>query len=153
MRTGRKAVAHVEFPDQTVVLVKEGSDFTLQGAARRKSLRFAVGEFLVGLKRTLAPEESLEIRTPSAVAAVRGTLFWGLSDSEKNSVWSGFGHKVAITARKKTVVLEPGRTVRVPFGGQPEESVPSTVSKAFIERFAIGGELRGLEQLVDPSLK
>lgn len=153
VRTGRKAIAHVEFPDQTVVLVKEGAIFTIEGTARRKWMRFSIGEFLVGLKRSLQAGESFEVRTPSAVASVRGTLFWGLTDAQKNSVWSGFGHKVAITAGKKTIVLEPGQTVKVPFGGVPGAVEPSTVSKAFINTFAIQNDLRGLDGLTDPSLK
>lgn len=153
VRTGHGALAQLEFPDGDAVLVKEDSDFTLSGTSRKRRLSFSIGEFLVGLKRSLTTGESFEVRTPSAVAAVRGTLFWGITDAQKNSVWSGFGHKVAIRAGGKTVVLEPGQTVKVPFGGMPGPAQPSTVSKAFINGFAIGGDLRGVDSLVDPSLK
>jgi len=42
-------------------------------------------------------------------------------------------------------VLEPGQTVKVPFGGTPGPVEPSTVSIAFANSFAIKNDLRGLD--------
>jgi len=77
VRTGAKAIAHIEFPDQSEVLVKEGAIFTINGTPRKRWLSFSVGEFLVGLKRSLQAGESFEIRTPSASRPCEG-LFSGV---------------------------------------------------------------------------
>jgi hypothetical protein len=152
IKTGPKSMAQVEMPNGTVILVKENSFFMIGGDLAKSWVSFQYGEFLIGLKRALTPNESFIVRTPSAVAAVRGTLFWGFSDSKKNSVWASFGHSVSITAQKKTVTLQPGQTVKVAYGSPPEDVQPSTVSASYLQTFAIDNDILGLDKLLDPSI-
>jgi hypothetical protein len=151
VKTGKGGVAHLVLKDDRgAVLVREEAYLVLEGTPARTELNFGFGEFLIGLKKKLVKGESFRVRTPAAVAAVRGTLFWGLSKKDdKSSTYAGFGHTVAITARKKTVVLEPGKTIVIPFGQEPGEPTPSAVGLEYAANFAVDGSVQDLGALAE----
>lgn len=149
VRTGPGAVAQVVLQDRGAVLIHENTFFVLSGSPRRTLLEFARGEFLIGLKKKLDKGMSFKVRTPAAVAAVRGTLFWGKSDKEKTTTYAGFGHRIEVTAKGKTVAVEAGQTVTVPFGGPPSEATAHDIPLSYTERFHVNGSLQGLEALAD----
>jgi hypothetical protein len=153
VKTGPKGIAQIEFPNGSVILVKEKSLLLIGGDVKKTWVSFSIGEFLIGIKRTLGADESFLVRTPSAVASVRGTLFWGMSDAKNNSIWSGFGHTILITAQKKTVTVGPGQTVKVPYGSGPENVETSTIPKSYLNTFAVEGDILGLDALADPSIR
>ncbi len=148
VRTGPGAVAQVVLKDRGAVLIHENTYFTLAGTPRRTTLDFARGEFLIGLKKKLERGMSFKVRTPSAVAAVRGTLFWGKTDKDKTTTYAGFGHRIEVTAMGKTVPVEAGQTVTIPFGQPPSEAKPHAIPLSYTERFHVNGGLQGLEALV-----
>ncbi|MDD5303903.1 MAG: FecR domain-containing protein [Elusimicrobia bacterium] len=150
IRVGKGGIAHVILAERGAVLLREESLLTLQGSRRRTTLAVKFGEFLIGLSGTLERGESFKVRTPAAVAAVRGTLFWGKSDkADQSTAYAGFGHVVAVTAKGKTVLVEPGRTVTVAFGAPPSDAVPSTVGLDYAKNFMIDGSLQGAEALAE----
>lgn len=150
IKTGKGGIAHVLLKDRGAVLVREDAFLVLEGTPSNTELNFGWGEFLIGLKKKLVKGESFRVRTPAAVAAVRGTLFWGLSKKDdKSSTYAGFGHTVAITAKKKTVVLEPGKTVVIPFGQEPGAPTPSTVGLEYAANFAVDGSVQDLGSLAE----
>jgi hypothetical protein len=149
VRTGPGGSAHVLIGDRGAVLVAENSAFMLQGNKVDTTLRFQFGEFLIGLRRKLEGRETFRVRTPSAVAAVRGTLFWGKSDEQKTSTYAGFGHTIAVTAKGKTVLVGAGETTTIAFGEAPSDVKPHAIPVSFTDKFRIGGSLQGLESLVD----
>jgi len=151
IKVGPKGMAHIEFPNGTIILVKENSFFLIGGTPKHTWVSFQIGEFLIGIKRSLEPKESFLVRTPAAVAAVRGTLFWGLSDSKKNSSWACFSHKIVIITPKKTVVLGPDQMVKVNFGSPPDEIRPSNIPKSYLQTFSIESGNLGADKLVGSS--
>jgi hypothetical protein len=148
VRTAPGAVAHIVLKDRGAVLIHENSFFVLSGNDRRTLLDFARGEFLIGLKKKLEKGMTFKVRTPASVAAVRGTLFWGKSDKDKTTTYAGFGHRIDVTAKGKTVTVEAGQTVTVPFGGPPSAAQPHSIPVEYTQRFHINGGLQGLEKLV-----
>ena len=150
VRVGKGGIAHINLQDRGSVLLREETVLTLKGTASRCLLAFKFGEFLIGLRKKLEAGQSFKVRTPAAVAAVRGTLFWGKSDrADKQTTYAGFGHTVAVTAKGKTVLVKPGKTVTVAFGEAPAEPVDSTVTLDYAKNFAINGELQGVDELAD----
>lgn len=149
VRVGKGGIAQIALKDRGAILLREESQMTLQGSDNATSLSFKFGEFLIGLRQKLAPKQSFKVRTAASVAAVRGTLFWGKSDkADKSTTYAGFGHTVAVTAKGKTVLVTPGKTVRVAFGEAPADPVASTVTIDYAKNFALDGDLQGLEKLV-----
>jgi hypothetical protein len=149
VKTGPGGSAHLLIGERGAVLVRENTAFKLEGNTRNTTLRFAFGEFLIGLRRKLEGGETFKVRTPSAVAAVRGTLFWGKTDEKKTSTYAGFGHTISVTAKGKTVLVHAGETTMIPFGEAPAAVTPHKIPVAYIDNFKIGGSLQDLESLVD----
>ncbi len=149
VRVGKGGVAQLTLKDRGAVLLREETVLVLKGNARAVSLSFRFGEFLIGLKKKLAPGESFKVRTPAAVAAVRGTLFWGKSTKDdKTSTYAGLGHTIAVTAKGKTVLVLPGKTVTVAYGAAPTEPKPHEIPMSYWSNFAVDGGLQGAEALV-----
>lgn len=150
IRVGRGGLAHVTLGGRGSMLLREETLLSLRGSPNRTALTVDYGEFLIGLVGKLGRGRSFKVNTPAAVAAVRGTLFWGKADrADKSSTYAGFGHLVAVSAEGKTVVVEPGRTVVVPFGSAPADPAPSGFGLEYAENFRIDGSLQGLESLAE----
>ena len=149
LRTGPGGLAQVELEGRGAVLIRENSAFLLQGNPQNTTLRFQFGEFLVGLRKALDKSESFRVRTPSAVAAVRGTLFWGKSDEKKTTTYAGLAHAIAVTGKGKTVLVRAGETTTVPLDAAPSEPKPHDIPRSYWDNFKIGGSLLGLEALMD----
>lgn len=148
VKTGLGGVAQLVMGERGAVLLHENTYMVLTGTPRRTVLDFARGEFLVGLRKKLLGGESFKTRTPAAVAAVRGTLFWGKSDKDKKTTYAGFGHRIEVTAKGKTVAVEAGQTVEVPFGQPPGAVTKHSIPVSYTQRFHVDGQLQGLEKLV-----
>jgi hypothetical protein len=149
VRTGPGGSAHLLIGERGAVLMRENTLLTLQGNPNRTVLRFELGEFLIGLRRKLEAGQTFKVRTPAAVAAVRGTLFWGRTDEKKASTYAGFGHAIAVTAQGKTVLVRAGETTTVAFGATPADATPHAIPTAYLDHFKIEGALEGLEALID----
>jgi ferric-dicitrate binding protein FerR (iron transport regulator) len=146
LKTGPGGVAHLELGDGAVLVVGGRSSFVLAGEAEDPLLQFKLGEWLLGAARKLGAGRSLRVVTPQAVAAVRGTLFWGKTDPRETQV-AGIEREVEVTAAGKTVVLKPGQLVRVPTGQAPAQPVAYAVGADVVDRLRIDGSLAGLEGL------
>jgi hypothetical protein len=150
VRVGKGGVAHLTLRDRGAVLLRESTVMTLQGSPSRTTLNFAWGEFLVGLRKKLGGGESFRVRTPAAVAAVRGTLFWGLSDkTDKSTTYAGFGHTIEVAAQGKKVLVEAGMTVKVPYGSAPATVMKHAIPVEYANNFAIDGGIQDLGELVE----
>lgn len=148
VRVGKRSVAQLTMGENAAVLLREETEFLIGGSAGQTELDFSFGEFLIGLRKKLTKNQSFRVRTPSAVASVRGTLFWGKSDKkDKSTTYAGFGGKVSVEAQGKTVEVMPGKTVTVAFGAAPAEPAASTVTLDYAGKFMVDGSLQGLETL------
>lgn len=148
VRVPKGGLAHITLGADKAVLVRERSVFRLGGTAEATELEFDFGEFLIGLRKKLTAKQRFSVRTPAAVAAVRGTLFWGLSDrKDRSTTYAGFGGKVSVEAEGKTVEVTPGKTVVVKKGEPPSDPAPSTVTLEYAGKFMADGTLQGLEAL------
>lgn len=148
VRTRAKAQAHLTFKDGAAVLVRESSEFTLKGSPDRVDLAFKAGEFLIGLTKKLGEGRSFRVTTPAAVAAVRGTLFWGLVESDGKTSLAALENEVAVSAGGKTVILKPGQKTVVAKGSAPSEPAPAGIPPEYPKNFAIDGSLQGLDALL-----
>ncbi len=150
IRVGKGGIAQLALSDRGAILLREQTIMTLKGTAQRTELSVAFGEFLIGLRKKLGPGQSFKVRTSAAVAAVRGTLFWGKADkADKSTTYAGFGNTVAVRALGKTVIVEPGKTVTVAYGQAPADPVPSEIGLDYAQKFAIDGSLQGIDSLAE----
>lgn len=153
VKTGDEAIAHVVLENGTAILLQANSEMTLSGTGDDALADFKLGEFLIGLSRKLQKGQTFRARVPAAVAAVRGTLFWGKTEASKKATFAGFGDKFTVTAQGKTVALGPGEVTSIEFGQAPEKPKPHEIPKGYLKTFAVGDALQDLDKLVDPKIK
>ena len=144
------AKAQILFPDGSAILVKESTSLKISGKKGAVLARVPKGEFLIGIKKKLRKGESFRVKTPAAVAAIRGTLFWGLSDDELNSTYACFQHSIEIAARGKKVVLQPGEKTFIPYGKAPGKKEPADVPPDFMDTFEVDGTIEGFKEMLHP---
>jgi hypothetical protein len=120
VRTGRGGVAELALDGDAVLQLKPRSDFTLSKTDKSSSfVTLALGTVLAKLHR-LASNRAFEVRTPTAVAAVRGTEF-GVSVERsltRVGVFSEGLVEISDSAGHQ-LTLAPGQESEVPEGGPP----------------------------------
>ncbi|MGQ0644112.1 MAG: FecR family protein [Elusimicrobiota bacterium] len=149
IRTGEGGMVHVVMRGGAAVLAKPKTRLSLAGTRRDRTVDFAAGEFLVGLKRKLGRRDRFQVRTPAAVASVRGTLLWGLSGEDESAAFACFEGAVNVEAQGRSTLLTPGRKVAVPSGEAPGRPEPSGVPLSYLDTFAVDGSLQGLRALAE----
>ena len=148
VQTLKRAKAHILFANGSAILIKESTTVKLNGQLGKIYLNIPKGEFLIGVRKKLARGQSFRVRTPSAVAAVRGTLFWGLSDDNLNSTYASFKDSIQITAQGKSILLSPGEKSFIPYGKAPGKKEPSGISPDFMDTFQVEGTIEDLKDLI-----
>lgn len=149
IRTGDGGRVQVAFKSGATVLVKENSRFSLRSDKNGDALSFVRGEFLIGLRNRLKGRNKFTVRTPACVAAVRGTVFWGLSDDKKKSTYACFTGAIEITAQGQSVTLNPGDKLEVAFGAAPGATAPANIPKEYIKTFAVDDSLQGVDEILE----
>lgn len=72
--TGAESKAEIALDGESLITLDENSDFQIQRMERKQSIfTLALGSFLANVKKLTT--QSMTVRTPTAVAAVRGTEF------------------------------------------------------------------------------
>ncbi len=113
VRTGPGGTAHVLINGRGAVLLGENTAFMLQGTPVNTTLRFTIGEFLIGLRKKLESNESFRMRTPSSVAAVRGHALLGVRPTSRRPRRTpASATQIAVTAKGKTVLVQRRRRRR-----------------------------------------
>lgn len=75
INTGERSLVRVLLGDKALVTVRELSVFTITEEARNQTVRLTWGKLAVSVAHSrMRPGEAIEIRTPNAIAAVRGTV-------------------------------------------------------------------------------
>jgi hypothetical protein len=76
INTGEKSTVRVLMGGKAIVTVRELSVLTITEELGKTTVNLSSGKIAVAVARQrMMPGESLEVRTPNAVAAVRGTVF------------------------------------------------------------------------------
>lgn len=142
--------AQIELPNGGILLVKEFTVIRLDQLQKDKNseISIPVGEFLIGFKAKLPEKQVFKVRTPAAVAGVRGTLFWGLADADMTSTFACFHDTITLEAAGKTVELTPGFLSSTKFGEAPPDPSAHNVPASYLETFAVEGSLEGLPDIL-----
>lgn len=74
--TAEKSLVRVLLGGKALLTVRELSVLTLEGGPERATVSLSEGKVALGvLHGRMGPHEAIEVRTPNAIAAVRGTIF------------------------------------------------------------------------------
>jgi len=150
IRATSGAKAQIQLPNGVIILVREFTVVRLDQLAKDKNseISIPIGEFLIGLKSPLPAGQVFRVKTPSSVAGIRGTLFWGLADADMTTTFACFHDTIVLEASGKTVELVPGKLSSVKLGEAPAEPADHSVPASYLENFAVEGSLEGLPDLL-----
>jgi len=101
------------------------AEFLLEPQHRRAQVEVLVGRFKLSVAKFFGAQSDYEIRTPTAVAGVRGTVLWG--DTELDAVCALDG-RIQVRSRVGTprpVVLRAGQCVRQMAAGKTTPMKPT----------------------------
>jgi hypothetical protein len=122
LRTGAASRVELLLPRNSLVILRENSVLyvdwlLLNGGA---CLRTDVGGMLVDIRNSLSPGSEFRVKTPSALAVVRGTKFGVVNLRGGAAAFYGYRGKVVVTNELGSVLLQPDMTVDVKSGMAPE---------------------------------
>jgi hypothetical protein len=142
--TAEKSIVRVLLGGKAIVTVRELSVVTITEEPGRATVDLASGKIGVSVaKQRMRPGESLEIRTPNAVAAVRGTVITVETAMVAGTQVTDYdvqtGSLELLAPRPE--VLAPGRgiTVNGPTAGLPRPARPDAFTAGFQREPGEGG--------------
>jgi hypothetical protein len=118
--TSEGSTAEITLDGQSLITLQENSDFTLENTAKRESVfSLSLGSILAKIQKL--GEQGMRIRTPSSVAAVRGTEFGiDVEGSEDSHVGVFDEGRVEVSGQGGgTQVLTPNQETSVARGQAP----------------------------------
>jgi hypothetical protein len=127
LATGEEGAVEITFEDRASFLVKPSSSLKMTTLERKspdyflRELYLRSGRAISNLRDATGKGSRFEIRTPSAVAATRGTVFRvAVDDSEatRSEVLNG---RIGVEAMKRTVAVSEGEGTFVRKGDPPLE--------------------------------
>jgi hypothetical protein len=125
VQTGRDGAVEITFENEFTVFLRPDTVVEIS-AARKKGALFLLYRLFLGAGKTISKlqqitgkESRYEIRTPSAVAAPRGTEFRTAVDSEVNTRLEVLAGVVGVRAAKKAVDIKTGEGTLVKKGMPP----------------------------------
>ena len=112
--TGKYSVAKLGFPDGSVIDIQQNSHMVIQSSYQHAGkqtyvilLKLIKGRTEIGANPSHLNGNSMQILTPSAIAAVRGTTFRVRADKEV-TMQETLSGKVTLASSGKEVLLEQG---------------------------------------------
>jgi hypothetical protein len=125
VKTGKASSLQVAFDDRSSIFLR--SDTTLGiTASEKKGLLYRVNRFYLAIGRVVArlkeatgSDSRMDIRTPSAIASVRGTEFRVSADEEASTRTEVLAGAVGVRAAKTTVPVREGEGTYVQRGAAP----------------------------------
>lgn len=126
VRTGANSTAVLRWFDGNVVKVGPSSLFTIDslsrnGAAETSKLDLVQGSVYAKSKKIKAGESNFEIKTPTAVAGVRGTEFLAEIAEGGKSIFAVADGQISVEAQSITVILDSNYMITVESNQPPGE--------------------------------
>jgi hypothetical protein len=127
--TSAGATAEISLDGESLISLRENSDFTLENTQKSASIfSLSSGSLLAKIEKL--GSRSMSVRSPTAVAAVRGTEFGVDVENESSHVGVFDEGRVEVSgAAGGSQVLTPNQETSVPRGQAPARAVP-------LQRFA-----------------
>ncbi len=131
IETGKKSAVEITFAQGSRLFLKPETQVNITAARQLKphfiilKLLMPVGRILLDIQKRMGGDSRIEIQTPSAISAARGTVFRvsvGTDETTRTEVMDGM---VCVEGTGKEVLLHPGQGTRVEKGKQP--GMPQTL--------------------------
>ncbi len=124
IRTGQNSMVALVFnDDKSMMKIRSDSEVTIKGERKKRGIAKKLFMNLGGLWAKVTPKGAgFTLETPSGVAAVKGTEFYGLLDSDGVFTIIGITGIVELFNELGTILVEKGMTGTSPKGQEPSLS-------------------------------
>ena len=149
LRTGSNGFALINYTDSTEIVVRPGTEVEL-GGENDEGIRVRIGRVLLRVRRLFSPGQERAHRTPTTVAAVRGTEFGLAVDSDGVTSVFVFEGRVAVSNHALTgppIEVDAGSVTTVAPLRPPTE--PRRFQSGEFERGSAGEVERGEDRAVE----
>jgi hypothetical protein len=125
LKTGDDSALEITFADGSAVTLKSGTELGILKAERTvtshilRDFYLGIGRVISRIKEATGASSRYRIRTPSAIASVRGTEFRLAVDEAQKTLAEVVERQVTVAAAKKSVDLERGEGTAVEKGRPP----------------------------------
>ena len=139
--TGAKSRAKLLLADESMLSVGQNSnleitEFLLDRGKRSSVLSLTAGTAYTKVEKFLSPDTKFEVRTPTAVAGVRGTEWITVVESNPGTTFYALANAISVLNPQfpaQVVVLQPGQFTVVALGAAP--TAPAAFTMAMIQGF------------------
>ncbi len=130
--TGERSRAKLLFIDDSLLAIGQNSsleitEYLIKGDKREGVFSLSSGKLYTKVKKLLAPDSKFEIHTPTAVAAVRGTEWISVVESNPGSIFYSLNDSITVfnpKFPKDVVTVEKGHYTVVEENDKPRIPVP-----------------------------
>jgi hypothetical protein len=127
--TREESFAEIRYAIGTVLRMDEKTKITLEASSEKTlKTRSAVGDVWVNMKKLLSKGKEFEVSTPTAVAAIRGTVFRIKSNRDSSAEVDVYDGKVAVgpsdELRQKMHPVKPAGSPEKPVEVSGPEEIP-----------------------------
>jgi len=125
LRTGEESALEVAFSDGSLFLLKADTEIGIRQAEQALSSYFfrdlylRVGRVISRIKEATGASSRFKVRTPSAIASVRGTEFRVAVDEKEKTLTEAVERTVTVEAARKSVEVAQGEGTVVDKGKPP----------------------------------
>jgi len=131
--TDERSKVRIVFADDSVLAIGPKTqialdEFVLESTTRKSRLRVLAGRFKIAIAKFIAGSTDYEIRTPTAVAGVRGTILWG--DTDLDAICALDGTIEVRTLSGPAAALSTGQCVHEMKSGTVQPLTPSAADLA-----------------------
>ena len=133
--TGEQSIARILLGGKAVVTVREHSSLTITETANTSTIDISAGRLAVAVARDrMKPGERIDIRTPNAVAGVRGTVL--ITEVLRTTAQAGGTPSAGVTSRFTLLTGMVDVAVLDPATGQPG---PARLTMTPLQQLGITG--------------
>ncbi len=128
IKTGKASSLEVTFEDRNSIFLKPDTTLGITASEKKgsnytmNSLYLTTGRVITNMKKTTGADSRINVKTPSAIASVRGTEFRVSADHEEAMRTEVLTGTVIVSAAGKAVELHQGEGTYVQKGSAPVDA-------------------------------
>lgn len=154
IRTGEQSSVEIQMKLHGLIRVSENTIFKLQELQNDKKVEIQIEKGKAGLFiDKLEKDKEILVRTPTIIAAVRGTKFLVTSDESQKSKIALFDGAIAMKGKNKEIVLDKPGEMILKKGQEPDSELIAPLSPESIADMKALEEMGNLDLQPEPGQK